>query len=126
MGSTFTVENGHIWLRTEYDFRFRAKSVSPFTWMPEHRSWRYPATPAIAAALAHAFAGTPVQQDDAFATLVQAEATQKEAAARARDSDAAGVPEIPVTRRDKPPWTHQKKAAAFVIALWGGLPDGAR
>lgn len=87
--ATLSVVGHEIRCATRFEFRDRAKSVSPAWWNAQGRYWSYTATEKAAAALLAAFSGLRLEWDVAFEALAFALPEQTPAQRAAFLLDAA-------------------------------------
>ena len=100
--------DGRIYWWCRFKMNGIAKSIPGARWDKELRAWRYPATPAVAAAITKHIQSECIHPD----VLAMANAITEAAAVKQMSDE-----ELPDHPSGTPSWTHQKRAFQFAKSL---------
>jgi SNF2 family DNA or RNA helicase len=101
------VYDGRIYVLSGYEHSERCRAITGGRWDKEKRAWSYPASAAVAAAVADAFRPFGLAVNQEFKDVL-ARAESGARAKTAADDELANIPGTKTT-----PWLHQKQAYWF-------------
>ena len=103
------IEQNKIIIKTHFHERIKVAAIPGGRWNAGKKCWIYPATPAVAEAVAEAFNGS----DSILGELLTKARRRREAAQQIMRSHGSPPEYVHVTE----PWAHQVDATRYVIAL---------
>jgi SNF2 family DNA or RNA helicase len=106
------VRGGRVWMTSPWEFKDAAKSIPGGRWAPKPENrWHYPATAAVAEAIARAARAhsATLDTDTAFDALLE---SAREAYRARRNRDRTDLPDLPTTTTA---WNHQRQAYHFAL-----------
>ena len=115
--ASIVVDGEHIKLRCSFSLLDNAKAVPGHKWIPHAKSWVYPATPEVAAAIGQQFNGDYVKFDAKFGALLK-RAGEIE---RGRNLSKSKPNELPEPPSKTKAWDHQKRAFHFAKSMPGAM-----